>query len=166
MKPDTPDFYSLREKYRQELLALQQQSEPVTAAITQPKSRDVTSQTTLQIRVTAANLAIPVSGAVVTVSPAGKAAPLYVLTTDNSGLTETVVLPATDPSLTQQPTENIPLVTYDIHIAAPGYFSVLNSDVPLFGDVPTVQPVTMIPLPEFGDPATSELRFSVPRNNL
>ena len=166
------DFKSLMEKYQQELMRLQQQAVSVTPVEAPAKTiSDVTENTvtaSLQVRVTAANHAIPIANAVVTISrddiEDGK--PLHVLLTDISGLTQPVTLPATDPALTQQPEDNIPLITYDIQITAPGYFSVRNSGVPLFGGIPTVQPVAMIPLPEFEDQNLTELQFPVPRNNL
>lgn len=173
------DFKTLMEKYQQELMQLQQKAVPVAAvpmpqqpseAPAVPEKQPVTgtATATLQVRATAANQALPIPNAVVTISSDAEnnAKPLHVLLTDISGLTEPVTLPATDPALTQQPEENIALVTYDILITAPGYFSVRNSGVPLFGGIPTVQPVAMIPLPEFEEPNVTELNFPVPRNNL
>ena len=162
------------EKYQQELFRLKQQAIPVVAAVPSssqtaisPSDNSTVSEASLQVRVTAANGAIPISGAVVTISDDDtNAKPLHVLLTDISGLTVPVTLPATDPALTQQPEENISLVTYDILVTAPGYFSVRNSGVPLFGGIPAVQPVAMIPLPEFESPDAEELRFSVPKNDL
>lgn len=178
MKNSEADFKALMERYQQELLELRRQAVPV-AAVTPPPASESPADTetntdtvgneptaALQVRVTAANQAIPIPGAVVTISRPDITKPLYVLITDISGLTEPVTLPATDPALTQQPEDNIALVTYDIHITAPGYFAVRNSGVPLFGGISTVQPVAMIPLPEFEEPNVTELNFSVPRNNL
>ena len=144
----------------------QQSSEVPAEPERQPAANTATA--TLQIRATAANQALPIPNAVVTISSEteNNGEPLYVLLTDVSGLTESVTLPATDPALTQQPEDNIALITYDILITAPGYFSVRNSGVPLFGGIPTVQPVAMIPLPEFEEPNVTELDFTVPRNNL
>lgn len=179
------DFKTLMEKYQQELMNLQKQAVPVTQTAVpvkapaapvptadpspdDAKTPDAVTapQATLQVRVTAANQAIPIAGAVVTIFGTGNSTPLSVQLTDISGLTEPVTLPATDPALTQQPEENLDLVTYDIHVTDPRYFAVRNSGVPLFGGIATVQPVTLIPLPEFEEPGTTELNFSVPRNNL
>lgn len=123
----------------------------------------------LQVRVTAANEAIPISNALVTISRETESGPTLeqVRLTGISGLTEPVLLPATDPSLTMSPSnEDIALVTYEIQIAAPGYYRVRNNDVPLYGGIATVLPVTMIPLPEFEEADATELEFSTPRNNL
>lgn len=175
MNNSDSDFKAMMEKYQQELFQLKQQAIPVAAPASSSEQTTTSvskengnlSEATLQVRVTAANGAIPISGAVVTISHDDTATkPLHVLLTDISGLTVPVSLLATDPVLTQQPEENLSLVTYDILVTAPGYFSVRNSGVPLFGGIPTVQPVSMIPLPEFESPDTKELRFSVPKNNL
>ncbi len=169
------DFKTMMERYEQELMQLRRQATPVTtpseAQAENPPAEEAAAEeftTTLQVRVTAANEAVPIPNALVSVSRNTPEGPRLqqVLLTDISGLTEPITLPATDPSLTLQPEENIPLVTYEIQIAAPGYFRVLNSDVPLFSGVPTVQPVAMIPLPEFEEPNVTELQFRVPRNDL
>lgn len=123
----------------------------------------------LQVRVTAANEAIPIPNALVTISRETDGEPTLeqVRLTGISGLTEPVLLPATDPSLTLNPSAgDIPLITYEIQIAAPGYYRVRNNGVPLYGGIATVLPVTMIPLPEFEEEDTTELEFNTPRNNL
>lgn len=178
----------MMERYEQELLRLQQQAIPVSMpemppeadnllrSISQEKNAgDYSSPTedadftaSFQVRVTAANEAIPIPNALVVISREGEGDPVVqkILLTDNSGLTEPVLLPATDPALTMQPEENIPLVTYEIQVSAPDYYRVRNSGVPLYGGIKTVLPVSMIPLPEFEDPDATELDFTVPRNNL
>lgn len=123
----------------------------------------------LQVRVTAANEAIPIPNALVTISRETESGPVLeqVRLTGISGLTEPVLLPATDPALTLHPSnEAIPLITYEIQIAAPGYYRVRNNGVPLYGGIATVLPVTMIPLPEFEEENATELEFNTPRNNL
>ncbi len=123
----------------------------------------------LQVRVTAANEAIPIPNALVTISRETDGEPVLeqVRLTGISGLTEPVLLPATDPALTMNPSnESIPLITYEIQIAAPGYYRVRNNGVPLYGGIATVLPVTMIPLPEFEEENATELEFNTPRNNL
>ncbi len=187
------DFRRMMERYEQELLRLRQQAIPVAAApmtvsemppeadnfqgnITQEKNSGDYASTmenaaftaSFQVRVTTANEATPIPNALVVISRETEGEPevQQILLTDSSGLTEPVLLPATDPALTMQPADNIPLVTYEIQISAPDYYRVRNNGVPLYGGIKTVLPVSMIPLPEFEDPDATELEFTVPRNNL
>lgn len=184
MSDHTADLKTLMEKYEQELLRLKQHAIPVAAPVPAPSPADPITPTTdplpqsvartaffapLQVRVTAANEAIPIPSALVTISRETESGPILeqIRLTDNSGLTESVMLPATDPALTLQPeSESIPLITYEIQISAPGYYRVRNTGIPLYGGIPTVLPVSMIPLPEFEDPDAGELEFDTPRNNL
>lgn len=171
MNHNNSELQALMDKYQQELIQLQQRAIPT---VTLPEntdsaptvSSDSAATASLQVRVTAAHQAIPVAQALVTIRQDESTPPLHVLLTDVSGLTAPVLLPATDPAMTQEPTAALDLITYNVSVKAPGYFSVRNSGVPLFGDIATVQPVTMIPLPEFEEPNKTELSFSVPKNNL
>lgn len=182
------DFRRMMEQYEQELLRLRQQAIPVVVPemppeadnfqgnISQeenagdyaPPTEDTAFTASFQVRVTAANEAIPIPNALVIISRETDGEPVVqqILLTDSSGLTEPVLLPATDPALTMQPADNIPLATYEIQVSAPDYYRVRNSGVPLYGGIKTVLPVSMIPLPEFEDPDATELEFTVPRNNL
>ena len=158
------DFRLMMERYEQELLSLRQQAVPTVAAPMQPEAFTAS----FQVRTTAANEALPIANALVVVSRETADGPVVqnIQLTDISGLTEPILLPATDPSLTMQPADNIPLVTYEVQVSAPGYFRVQNNGIPLYGGIKTVLPVTMIPLPEFEDQDATTLEYTVPRNNL
>jgi len=161
---DTRDWKSMMQRYQQELMTLREKAIPaVTAA---PANETPTAS--LQVRVTAANEALPIANALVVIRcQNGESSVLEQMQlTDISGLTPPLILPATDPALTMQPENKIQFVEYTIEVSAPGYYRVRNVDVPLFGGIPTVQPVSMIPLPEFEEPDRTELEFRVPRNTL
>ena len=122
----------------------------------------------LQVRVSAASDAMPIPGAVVVISSQSSDGllPEQTLITDNSGLTEPVLLPAIDPALTLQPNSSIAPVIYEVTVSVPGYYRVRTVGIPLYGGIPTQLPVVLIPLPEFADGSGEELRFSTPPMNL
>ncbi len=163
------DLRAMMERYEQELLELKKQAIPVVAApqVPTPPTTPFFATAPLQVRVTAANEAVPIPNALVVVSRENGNDRTVVKTalTGISGTTEPLLLPATDPSLTLQPETDIPLVTYEIQVSAPGYYRIRSSGIPLYGGVPSVVPLTMIPLPEFEEPE-SQLDYEVPRNNL
>ncbi len=161
------DLQAMIQRYEQELMQLHRTAAPAPSSAPTPQD-DTAHTTTLQVRVSAANEAIAIAGAVVTVSREtvnGLRVP-QVRITDTSGLTEPILLPATDPALTLQPAEDIPLVTYQIDVAADGYYRAQSSGVPLYGGVPTVLPLSLIPLPEFEGSDAPPREYPIPRNNL
>ena len=155
------DLRSLIAQYEQELMQLKRTAVPTAAAVSIP-----TSEAAFQVRVTAANEALPIAGALVIVRSETSEGPVLerTLLTGVSGLTEPIVLPATDPSLTLSPENKFVPITYEVDISAPSYYRVRNSGIPLYGGIDTVLPVSLVPLPEFesGD----ELTFTTPRNDL
>lgn len=135
----------------------------------------------LVVRATAANGAIPISGATVLISsyhggavgmPDDGAADdiFYALTTDRDGMTERVPLPSMPLELSLKPAEkaendgnfgdnhNIesekPYKMYNIETTADGYRSVKNIGAPIYPNVTSVQTVNMTPL-EGGVPPPS-----------
>lgn len=134
-----------------------------------PNGMDTGNYTaTFQVRVSAADGALPVEGASVSISrpyPNGNEL-LRVLTTDRSGLTETIELPAADPALTLQP--NLPIVqaVYDVLVTADGYSRVRTTGIPLYGGIPTVLPIRLIPLPEFNDNSGEQVNPTTPPMGL
>ena len=161
------DLRAMMERYEKELFQLKQQAIPVATAPQAPIPQEFYATAPLQVRVTAASEALPIPNALVVISRENGADRTVVKTalTGISGTTEPFILPATDPALTMQPEENIPLITYEIQVSAPGYYRIRSSGIPLYGGVPSVVPLSMIPLPEFEAPE-SELDYTVPRNNL
>ncbi len=191
----TDDFRAQIARYQQELLQLQQQQPPApqppapqppapqppapqSPAPQSPAPQSPAPQppapqpggftAPLQVRVSTAGGAVPLPGALVVISSQGKNGAVLKQTrfTDNSGLTEPVLLPAVDPALTQQPNTPIPPIVYEVAVSAPGFYRVRAVGVPLYGGIPTQLPVVLIPLPEFSDAAGEELQFPTPPINL
>lgn len=105
----------------------------------------------LQVQVTSAREALPIAEALVTVSRiTDKGEELYIHTiTDLDGLTAVYPLPAVDSSLTLEPGIPSPYTSYNIGVSAPGFFRVFHVNAPLYGGNTALQPVQLIPLPEF-----------------
>ena len=105
----------------------------------------------LQVQVTSAREALPIAEALVTVSRiTDKGEELYIHTiTDLDGLTAVYPLPAVDSSLTLEPGIPSPYTSYNIEVSAPGFFRVFHVNAPLYGGNTALQPIQLIPLPEF-----------------
>ena len=99
----------------------------------------------LHTKVTAANDAMPVPGAKVTIY-AKDGAKLYEQTADAMGDTPSVALTAPDAYLTQSPETAInSYATYDVGITAPGYHPVVIHDVEIVATQDSLLPVFMHP---------------------
>ncbi|MBO5797943.1 MAG: carboxypeptidase regulatory-like domain-containing protein [Clostridia bacterium] len=110
----------------------------------------------LQVWVTTASSALPVEGAHVTVSRDEEGESLraaqYIGTTDSSGRTEIIPLPAASSQLSLAPGGNpTPYTPYNVEVHADGYYRVENVNIPMYGGVRAIQPVRLIPLPEYGE---------------
>ncbi len=114
----------------------------------------------LQIRVSTENEAIPLVGAVVTVTDADGAL-MQLLTTDESGLTAIIDLPTKDRELSLSPDNPSPYTVYTVNVTADGYFQKRFTDLPIYGGVTAIQNVSMIPLPEVGD---NDIVLTYPQN--
>lgn len=68
------------------------------------------------------------------------------LTTDESGETGNITLPAPPFALSQAPSEIQPYASYDVEITAPGYESVRIEGTEVLSGAVTVQPVAMNPV--------------------
>ena len=104
----------------------------------------------LRVWVTTARQAIPIEGArvVITKEGGGENQLVKILTTNQDGSTATVDLPAVPAEYSQKPGYPHPYTLYTIEISKPGYFTIRNNHVPLYGGITTVQPADLIPLPE------------------
>ncbi len=101
----------------------------------------------LQINVTSSLGLIPVSGATVTISYTGVPdVTVEKLSTDSSGQTVQVELPAPPLEYSVEPSEQMPYSEYNIQVDAPGYESVMISGTEILPDVTAVQQIQMIPL--------------------
>lgn len=105
----------------------------------------------LIVNVSTARGAIPLAGASVTVmyEEPDNSSVFTVLTTDQSGKTARVELPAPDRALSEAPGSVKPYATYTLSIDREGYYTVTNTGVPVFAGVTSIQPVEMLPLAEY-----------------
>ncbi len=124
----------------------------------------------LRVWVTTARQAVPIEGARVVITKEdgeGEGQLIKVLTTNQDGNTATVDLPAVPAEYSQKPGYAHPYTLYAIQISKPGYFTIQNNHVPLYGGISTIQPVDMTPLPEeagLGSSQEIEINESAPEN--
>lgn len=121
-----------------------------------------TAEGSLYVVASAADAAFPVPGAKVTVyTRIGDTLQLqYLLTTDESGRTPTVTLPAPPALLSQDPDNAAPYALCDIRIFAGGYFREEARDVPIFAGVTSRQEFRLIPLPLYVPQDADTIVFS------
>jgi hypothetical protein len=101
----------------------------------------------LQINVTSSLGLIPVAGATVTISYTGVPdVTIEKLSTDSSGQTVQIELPAPPLQYSVEPSEQMPYSEYNIQVEAPGYESVMISGTEILPSVTAIQPVSMNPL--------------------
>ena len=114
----------------------------------------------IKARVFTANGAIPLPDAAVTVTSAeenGERISIE-LETDENGETQTAEVPTPLASAGDAPGETRPYAVYDIEAYLPGYYPYRATNVPVFGDTLTVQPIGLIPLPLYdGDEVIPDL---------
>lgn len=102
----------------------------------------------LSVRAYTAGGALPIADASVTITGAEEDNRdiVYILFTDNDGVTESVKLPAPSREYSQSPNPSqAPYAVYDIEISADGYLGKRITGVPVFAGVYSIQPIAMIP---------------------
>ena len=108
------------------------------------------------VRVTTARGAIPLEGAVVTVSnyapefEGGRGDAIAVYKTNASGLTERFTLPAPPRALSMSPGNGKSYETYNISVAKDGYYQQYYINAPVFEGITSIQNADMIPMPDNG----------------
>ena len=105
----------------------------------------------LGVHVTSADEAIPIPDATVVVrrTDEGSDEVIAVLVTGESGETEEIFIPAPSPSLSLTPSPlSAPYATVSIEVLADGYYPTVNTGVPVFSGVTTVQKINLIAYPE------------------
>jgi|GEM_PF-4271729 len=108
----------------------------------------------LQVEVTAADNAVPIKNAVVIVSRKtnGNNYLLSVLSTNSSGRTPAVNLPAPPKGLPDEPDVITPQALhadYQVRVEADGFYPAFNPAVPVFALIKSIQPFELTPLPEY-----------------
>ncbi len=105
-----------------------------------------TSFGSLEIFVTSTQGLIPIPNATITITYTDEPDNiLQTLTTNSSGQTEIIVLPAPAFALSQEPSEVRPYSEYTIEVTAPGYEPVTVTGTEILPDVIALQPIRMIP---------------------
>ena len=109
----------------------------------------------IRVHTVTAEGARPVAGAAVTVVRFidGEPELTALRTTDDSGETDTITVPAPPPSADQRHPASF---LYDISVQAEGYYREHSTDVPVFPGVTSVQTFVMIPLPAGEDAASGD----------
>ena len=120
---------------------------------------------TLLVRVSTAGVAVPVLGADIRIHGAeeGNRDIYYLLTSDRSGLSEGILLPAPPAALTLTPGNAKGFADYDIEVFKDGFYPIILRAVPIFSGVTAVQNVRLIPWPAYDKdayPPTEELDFT------
>lgn len=114
-----------------------------------PAQNEVQSLGQLQCNVRTDVGLVPIEGATVTINETGEAAssPIEVLTTDSSGQTPTIDLPAPPKDYSLEPGSPQPYSEYSLTIDAPGYDRVLISGTQILSDTTAVQDTPLPPVP-------------------
>lgn len=105
----------------------------------------------LTVRVSTASGAIPIEGAVVIVRGygTGDGEIFHSLTTDRSGLTARISLPAPPSSLSKAPNPpSTPYAPYSIDVYREGYYPQYYANVPIFDGITAIQDARIIPISE------------------
>ncbi|MDO4530371.1 MAG: carboxypeptidase-like regulatory domain-containing protein [Bacillota bacterium] len=105
---------------------------------------------TLLFQVQGGQGAFPIAHAAVTLTKELQEGQLlsFTLTTDESGRTEPLSLPAPRRILSQKPGSEAVYATYQAKVTAAGYLPVTIRDLPVFDGITTIQPVRLSP--DFG----------------
>lgn len=113
----------------------------------------------LLVNVRTALGALPVEGALVTVTGSGEPIRSY---TDISGASERIELPTPDLALSLTPgSATQPYSSYDVRVDADGFYTVRTVSVPVFPGIVSVQNINMIPIQGFNgsDVPEDQLNF-------
>ena len=121
----------------------------------------------LTINVTSSQGLIPIPNAAITISSTREPDDVVTtLTTNESGQTDTVSLPAPNINYSTEPSEVQPYSEYNITVTAPGYEPVVISGTEILPDVTAVQPVSMTPLELEGPDAPAAEDIVIPDHTL
>jgi len=105
---------------------------------------------TLIFQVTGGQGAFPVAGATIVLTKElnDQQSLSFTITTDESGKTAPLSLPAPDKELSQRPGNGTVFATYQATVSAPNYVTTEIRDLPVFDGITTIQPVSLSP--DFG----------------
>ncbi|MEG2582966.1 MAG: hypothetical protein RSA27_00460 [Oscillospiraceae bacterium] len=127
---------------------------PVTTPKTEPAKIEIPAEMGegyLIVQVFIANMSIPIEGAHVTITKTvGDTQEIIKkLTTDKSGRTEQLALPAPSRKLSQNPgTTSLSYGVYNTYVEQAGYYVEENLNVPIFDGIRSIQPISLTPILE------------------
>lgn len=134
-----------------------------------PHEVPLDSTGTILVQVFTARQSLPIVGARVTIKHGSveNNELVDIALTDRDGRTRPLEVRAPERALSEAPNSDgiIPYAIYDICVEKVGYYTVNVNNVQVFGGEQTLQLIDMTPLPEFGDPQSSE-NFTVRPQNL
>lgn len=84
---------------------------------------------------------------------------LYSMRTNSSGQTEKVALPTKNASLSLEPGNTRPFISYNVFASKEGYFDSDVINVPIFQGITSIQPINVIPLSEYSNPNSFNPRY-------
>lgn len=115
-----------------------------------------TATGSLIVSVFTAGGALPVPDALVTVrfSDQANSGVLTVLYTDQSGNTPRITLPAPPAAASESPGNAVPYAKYNIEVDKEGFYPRSFSEVPVFADTTSIQPVNLLPVSEYEGQST------------
>lgn len=100
---------------------------------------------TLRVEAFAANRAFPIPNAVIRVRNKESGELVAVVTTNEDGTTDSIILPAPNKTLSQTSETRNPYENYLVDIAASGYAAQNDLDVQMFGGIEAILPVNLFP---------------------
>ena len=105
----------------------------------------------LVVQVSAASGAVPIKGAGVIVRSTdenGMSQIIGVLQTDESGITQPIAIPTPSLAESLEPGGKKPYSEIMTEVFANGYYATVNLNIPIYPGITSIQPVTLIPLPD------------------
>ena len=131
-----------------------------------PTQMETQSFGSLQVRCTTERL-VPIENATVNIaSPSTPTLIIEQLTTDGSGLTDVISLPAPPIEYSLEPEATQPYSEYNVSVTAPGYSSALFSDINILPEVLSEQNATLSLLPAEPTAPTEESLFVISPHTL
>jgi len=77
---------------------------------------------------------------------------LHTLKTNSLGQTEKIALPTKSASLSTEPGNARPFLSYNVFVSSEGFFDSDVINVPIFQGITSIQPVNLIPVSEYSNP--------------
>lgn len=112
--------------------------------------QEYTSTGTLIVSVFTAGGALPIEGALVTISGGeNQGGVIRVLYTDQSGNTPKITLPAPPASASESPGNSTPFAKYNIEVDKENFYPRSFINVPIFSGTTSIQPANLIPKTEY-----------------